>query len=97
MMILIIVLLCVLFGLCAYGLMFKTGLLPESPHDVSTPAPGPVAPPAPVPTFGAKPARQRRELPRGCMITLIVGASLWFTAWAIVLVLAVNFLRAPYG
>jgi hypothetical protein len=37
-----------------------------------------------------------RELPQGCLISLIVVATVWFGAWAVVLVLALNFLRAPF-
>ncbi len=35
-----------------------------------------------------------RELPQGCLIALIVAASLWFIAWAVVLVLALGLLRS---
>jgi hypothetical protein len=35
-----------------------------------------------------------RELPQGCLIALIVFATLWFIAWAVVLVLALGLLRS---
>lgn len=37
---------------------------------------------------------QFRELPQGCLIALIVAAALWFLAWTVVLVLALNLLRS---
>jgi hypothetical protein len=35
-----------------------------------------------------------RELPQGCLIALIVVATLWFIAWTVVLVLALGLLRS---
>lgn len=34
-----------------------------------------------------------RELPQGCLLTLIVAATLWFVGWAVLLVLAIGLLR----
>lgn len=36
-----------------------------------------------------------RELPPGCLVTLIVAGSLWFIAWGIVLLLAIKLFRTP--
>lgn len=35
-----------------------------------------------------------RELPQGCLIALIIAATLWFVAWTVVLVLAFGILRS---
>ncbi len=35
-----------------------------------------------------------RELPQGCLIALIVVATLWFIAWTVVLILALGLLRS---
>ncbi len=34
-----------------------------------------------------------RELPQGCLLALIVAATLWFIAWGVLLVLAIALLR----
>lgn len=36
-----------------------------------------------------------RQLPPGCLVTLIVVGSIWFIAWGIVLILAIKLLRTP--
>ena len=36
-----------------------------------------------------------RELPQGCLIALILAATAWFIAWAVILVLALDLLRSP--
>lgn len=38
-----------------------------------------------------------RELPPGCLVTLIVAGSIWFILWGIVLILALRLLRTPLG
>lgn len=38
-----------------------------------------------------------RQLPPGCLISLILGASVWFILWGIVLILALRLLRTPLG
>ena len=38
---------------------------------------------------------QARELPQGCLLALILAATAWFIAWAVVLILALNLLRSP--
>lgn len=38
-----------------------------------------------------------RQLPVGCLVSLIVGASIWFVLWGIVLLLALRLLRTPLG
>lgn len=38
-----------------------------------------------------------RELSPGCLISLIVAASIWFILWGIVLLLALRLLRTPLG
>lgn len=37
------------------------------------------------------------ELPPGCLLAIIVAATVWFLAWGIVLVLILQFLRQPLG
>ena len=37
---------------------------------------------------------QPRELPQGCLIALIVAATLWFIGWTVILVLALGLLRS---
>lgn len=36
-----------------------------------------------------------RELPQGCLLALILAATAWFIAWAVILILALNLLRSP--
>lgn len=38
-----------------------------------------------------------KELPPGCLISLIVAGSIWFILWGIVLILALRLLRTPLG
>lgn len=38
-----------------------------------------------------------RQLPVGCLLSLIVAASIWFILWGIVLILALRLLRTPLG
>ena len=38
-----------------------------------------------------------KELPVGCLISLIVAGSIWFILWGIVLILALRLLRTPLG
>lgn len=44
--------------------------------------------------FGIFPRVPRlRELPQGCLLALIVAATLWFVAWAVLFVLAIGLIR----
>jgi hypothetical protein len=45
--------------------------------------------------FGFNRPPRLRELPAGCLLTLIVVGSVWFIAWGIVLLLAIKLLRTP--
>lgn len=97
---LIIVVVCLLFGVATYGVLYQLGLLPGSPGQVRSPE----APPEPQPRRFDPRTRQdlglsiaRRELPQGCLTALIVGAALWFLLWGVVLVLALRVLSSPYG
>lgn len=38
-----------------------------------------------------------RELPLGCLLSLIVASAVWFILWGIVLLLALRLLRTPLG
>lgn len=38
-----------------------------------------------------------KELPPGCLISLMVAGSIWFILWGIVLLLALRLLRTPLG
>lgn len=47
--------------------------------------------------FGFHRPPRLRELSPGCLLSLIVAASIWFIAWGIVLLLAIKLLRTPLG
>lgn len=36
-----------------------------------------------------------RALPPGCLVSMIIAASIWFILWGIVLLLALRLLRTP--
>jgi hypothetical protein len=81
--IVLIAILCILFGFGIYVLLVQTGVVPGERQRERERLYAPRAP-------------HLRELPQGCLISLIVVATVWFGAWAVVLVLALNFLRAPF-
>ena len=35
------------------------------------------------------------EVPPGCLLGVVAASAVWFLAWAVVLILALNFLRTP--
>ncbi len=35
------------------------------------------------------------EIPPGCLVGVVAACAVWFVAWAVVLILALNFLRTP--
>ncbi|MDP9386453.1 MAG: hypothetical protein M3Q48_00615 [Actinomycetota bacterium] len=47
--------------------------------------------------MGHKGVPRLRDLPPGCLITLIVAGTIWFVVWGIVLILALRLLRTPLG
>ncbi|MGH9281475.1 MAG: hypothetical protein ACRD0S_00905 [Acidimicrobiales bacterium] len=78
-MLIFLVVMCVLFG-GALFFIFTSGFLSGESDGWSWSA--------------SRPPRLR-ELPSGCLVTLIVFGALWFIAWGIVLILAINLLRTP--
>lgn len=96
----IIAFVCVLIAIAAYGVFFQAKVLPgaPAPHRAPEPAgPRPAAVPGPPQAPARRRARRLRELPDGCLVTLIIGAIVWFLLWGLVLVLALGFLRDPFG
>lgn len=97
MVLVIIVVVCVLFGVATYYILYQLGVLPGP-----GPSPSPPSGSTPLSPFGARTPlqearRQTRELPQGCLVSLLVGAALWFLGWGLVLVLALRFLSDPFG
>jgi hypothetical protein len=97
---LIIVVVCILFGLATYAVLYQLGLLPGSPGQTEVlERPGELRPrrfdPQTRQELGV--SLVRREYPQGCLTTLIVAATLWFVLWGVVLVLALRVLSSPYG
>lgn len=83
-MIFLVVVLCLLLGVGVYAGLMASGILPGQQRNET-------------PTYtsgsGVLPrAPHLRELPQGCLIVLIVAGLVWFVAWGIVLVLALNLL-----
>jgi|GEM_PF-5165078 len=83
-MIVLIGLLCVLFGVGIYFLLLKTGIVPgEQEREYER-------------QYSSTHVPHLRELPQGCLIALIAVGTVWFGLWMVVLVLALNFFRAPF-
>lgn len=94
----VIVVVCALFGVATYFILYQLGVLP-----------GPTTGTGPErdswfsssPLGGRTPLQQAqqpvREWPQGCLIGLLVGAGLWFLLWGIVLVFALRVLSDPFG
>jgi hypothetical protein len=83
-MIFLIVVLCVLLGVGVYAGLMSSGILPGSEREEtrSFSSGSGVLPRAP----------HLREMPQGCLIALILAGVVWFIAWGVVLVLALNLL-----
>ena len=87
---------CVLFALATYGILYQIGVIPGSPaSEQRTPSTSGLGLRARTPLEQARSGE--RELPQGCLVTLLAGAALWFLLWGIVLVLALRFLSDPFG
>lgn len=82
----LIVALCLLLGIGVYAGLMASGILPGQDRDErpSLGGGGGVMPQAP----------RLREMPQGCLIVLILAALVWFVAWGIVLVMALNLLSS---
>ncbi len=94
MLAVILVIVCLLFGVFAYFALYQLGVLPgpSSAEPRSSSAPG---------SFGARTplqdALRDRQLPQGCLISVIVAAGLWFLLWGVVLIFALRFVFNPFG
>ncbi len=89
---------CLLFALATYGILYQLGVIPGSPASGQRTA----SPASPGLGLRARtPLEQARrggwELPQGCLVTVLTGAALWFLLWGVVLVLALRFLSNPFG
>ena len=96
MIVVLILVVCVLFGLVTCYILYQLDVLPGRPGSESA------VPPRWSPSFGGgtplqQARRADREWPRGCLIGLLVGAGIWFLLWGVVLVLALRVLSNPYG
>ena len=96
MVLAIIVVVCVLFAVATYYILYQLGVLPGPGASPGAPSGSAVSP------FGTRTPLQQarhetRELPQGCLISLLLGAALWFLGWGLVLVLALRFLSDPFG
>ncbi len=96
MVLVILVVVCILFAIATYYILYQLGVLPGPGASPGASSGSTVAP------FGARTPlqearRQTRELPQGCLVSLLVGATLWFLGWGVVLVLALRFLSDPFG
>lgn len=96
MVLAIIVVVCLLFAITTYFILYQLGVVP-GPGPASGPSSGPTLPPWGPRTPLEEARRSGRELPQGCLISLLVGTALWFLAWGLVLVLALRFLSDPFG
>jgi hypothetical protein len=100
-MVILVVFLCLIVAAVVYAVLAQTGVIP-----------GPVQQSRPggrdefrlqahagrAPSMAPSLARalRLRELPQGCLISLLVAGAVWFLLWGIVLILALRFLRSPY-
>ncbi|MDP8991531.1 MAG: hypothetical protein M3N31_00470 [Actinomycetota bacterium] len=96
MLAVIIFLFCLLVALAAYGALYQLGVIPGSPTSTTRSAPS-----SGLPLGGRTPLqeaqRSGREVPHGCLTTVIVVGVMWFLLWGAVLVFALRFLADPYG
>ena len=97
MLALVVFLVCVVVAVGTVAILYQLGVIPGSPaagSRSSAAAPG-------LPFGGRTPLQQAqrdaRELPQGCLVTMLVVATVWFLLWGIVLVVALRFLSDPYG
>ncbi|MDQ3680504.1 MAG: hypothetical protein M3378_08195 [Actinomycetota bacterium] len=91
----ILAVVCLLFGVFAYFALYQLGVLPgpSSTETRSSSAPSPFAARTPLQeALGGD-----RQLPQGCLISVIVAVSLWFVLWGVVLIFALRFVIDPFG
>lgn len=97
---------CALFGVLAYAVLLKTGLIPGSSTPLRGRGPETLPPeidgsPRPLRRYGVSDssgavATRIRAMPQGCLVAILVTAAIWFLLWGIVLVLALRILSSPY-
>lgn len=102
-MIFVVIIVCVVLAVGLYFGLMSSGILPDEGKREAT-RPGRTGAPsgrlgsstnAGSGMFGIFPrVPHLRELPQGCLIGLIVAATLWFIAWTVILVVAMNLLRS---
>ena len=92
MIYLVVIPLCVLLAVALYYGLTSSGIIPGStdrPYQSTSSARSPSS-------SGVFPRiPHTRELPQGCLLAIIVAAALWFLAWGVLLVLALDLLRSP--
>jgi hypothetical protein len=108
--IIVVLIICAVLGVGVYYGLTYSGILPDSPprpgrseHRAAPPSPSPGFRTTRQESwtdggsglFGIFPrVPHLRELPQGCLIALIIAATLWFVAWTVVLVLAFGILNS---
>lgn len=84
-----VVILCLLLAIGLYAGLMASGILPG--HEREERPTGRYGYSGDTGIFPRVP--HLRELPQGCLIALILVATLWFAAWGVLLIIALNFLR----
>jgi hypothetical protein len=99
----IIVVICALFGIATYAVLFQVGVLPgsEQPRGSERLPDQFDGGPTPLRRYGEPRTSPGvtaylRGLPQGCLIAVLAAAALWFISWGIVLILALRILSSPY-
>ena len=95
MIVVILVVVCLLFAVATYFILYQLGVVPGPPGtDDRTAGASPFS-------FGTRSPLERaqsdREWPQGCLISVLVAAGLWFLLWGVVLILALRILSDPVG
>ena len=95
MIVVILVIVCLLFAVATYFILYQLGVVPgpsgsEGRFSESPPLSFRTRTPF-------QEARSEREWPQGCMISVLVAAGVWFLLWGLVLVLALRVLSNPFG
>ena len=91
MIYLVVIPLCVLLAVGLYYGLTSSGIIPGSTDQPFSSSSS--ARPTSSGVFPRIP--HTRELPQGCLLAIIVAAALWFLAWGVLLVLALDLLRSP--
>ena len=89
----ILVVVCVLFAVATYFILYQLGVVPGPPSaEDRTSSASPLSFRTRTPL---QEARSDREWPQGCLVTILVAAGVWFLLWGVVLVLALRILSDP--